>query len=132
MKELVSKTITGILVGDDEGSLMFETTTGPVLFEVEGDCCSSSWFSDVLGVEALLGQTVLSVEDNPMDGYNVEDGRGRQDSDQVYGWTIATAKGRATVAFRNSSNGYYGGSCGYSNRTPDTSEWKRITDDWNA
>ncbi len=64
---------------------------------------------------------------------------------QFYGYKITTDKGDATIEFRNSSNGYYGGSIGiagdhtYGNRqdgfmgaAQNVTNWKPITDDWSA
>ena len=53
MKELVGKTIQSVLVNADETRMRFVCDDGPVTFEVDGDCCSSSWFADVVGYQAL-------------------------------------------------------------------------------
>lgn len=109
MKELIGKKITGLRVNDDQTVLAFDTDQGAVYYIAYGDCCSESWFADITGVGALIGGTVRMVDEVKMDGYNVDDGRGRQESDQAYGYKITTDKGYADIVFRNSSNGYYGG-----------------------
>jgi len=110
MKELIGKTIRQILVSNDQQILVFFCDyRNFVAYEADGDCCSESWFADITGVEALIHCKVESVEEMPMEGYNVEDGRCRQDSDEAYGYKIKTNRGYADIVFRNSSNGYYGG-----------------------
>lgn len=139
MKELVGKTISGLSVNDDQSALRFDTKDGPITFNAVGDCCSQSWFADINGVDALIGGTVASVEEVGMDGYNVDDGRGRQEVDSAYGYKIATDKGNADVVFRNSSNGYYGGwltlgkdQYGHELESSADEKMTPITTDWSA
>jgi len=61
----------------------------------------------VIGVEALLGQKVLSVEERHLE--DPQDDRSHQDCDEVYSDVLNTAQGRCEIIYRNSSNGYYGG-----------------------
>jgi hypothetical protein len=142
MKELVGKTIQSVLVNADESRLRFVCDDGPLTFEVEGECCSNSWFADLIGYQALVGHRVADVHDveltegktPPLDVPSSDsltaNGRTRQGYDLLYGYVITTDAGRCTVAFRNSSNGYYGGSCGVT--TADDPSWKPIEDDWSA
>lgn len=124
IKQLEGKTINRILVSADEEALAFETDQGLVAFSTEGDCCSNSWFSDLTGVDALIGGKVIDAAEIEMPEYNVEDGRTRQEFDSAYGYKVVTDKGRAQIVFRNSSNGYYGGwMAAFS---------EEITDDWQA
>jgi hypothetical protein len=109
MKELLGKEVVSLSVSKDQSVLSFETKDGRVAFSAYGDCCSESWFADINGVHSLLNATVRSIEEMPLTDYNVEDGRCRQESDSAYGYKIHTNKGSASVIFRNSSNGYYGG-----------------------
>jgi hypothetical protein len=142
LKLLVGLTINKIEVDDDGQSyLRFWTNSGMMTYQADGDCCSESWFADMIGVQALIGGTVAAVAELPLPNYNVDDGRGRQDSDQAYGYQIITDKGSCDVIFRNSSNGYYGGDIflmtedqlnghnGY-NLIPHT--WVDIAEDWSA
>ena len=131
MKELVGKTIQGVRVSEDQHVLMFDTDNGVVAYETYGDCCSETWFADITGFAALIGGTVRSAEEIPLPEYNVEDGRGRQESDEAYGVKIITDKGYADIVYRNSSNGYYGGSIGLADMDHDTG-MSKITDDWRA
>ena len=136
LQELLGRTVTGLYVSDDQSLLVVTTDTGTLTFEAEGDCCSESWFADILGVEALLMHTVAAVEDVPLDDYNVKDGRGRQEEDAVYGHRLTTERGYADIIYRNSSNGYYGGwlnLVSYERDDPQNdARLKRILVDWRA
>lgn len=129
MKELVGKTILGISVNPIQSILAIETDQGNENYETYGGCCSETWFADITGVNALLGGTVISVED--MELPDNPDDRCRQEHDQFYGVKIITNKGYADIVYRNSSNGYYGGEIyGYKGEIPD--DMTAITDDWSA
>ena len=131
LKVLVGRRVDGLSVGDGETVLAFATDAGPIAFGAQGDCCSQSWFADITGVSCLLGSVVRSVETRDLTGYNVDDGRTRQESDAAYGFTVATDKGRCDVVFRCSSNGYYGGWIeSYDGVMP--SDMREIRDDWQA
>ena len=140
MKELVGNTVKKVLINEGEHVLAFITDNEEYIYEAGADCCSETWFADILGTNILIGNEVLSVEEisiDVLDDYNAEDGRCRQDYDKVYGYKITTTKGYCDVIFRNSSNGYYGGwieklgrptnyvtTCGYN--------FIEITEDWSA
>ena len=52
-----------------------------------------------------------------------------EDVMQYYGTVIDTLKGRCTIAFRNSSNGYYGGNLSWNEPTlgkNDHLSWKKV------
>lgn len=131
MKELIGKKISGLRINEDQSILVFDTDQGTVGYETYGDCCSESWFADITGVSAMIGGTVQAVEEVSMYDYNVEDGRTRQEYDEAYGYKLTTDKGYADIVFRNSSNGYYGGSIELLKR--ELSEgMTAIEDDWRA
>lgn len=109
MSGLVGRTIEAIYVGDDV--LCIDTDRGALGWRTEADCCSETWFADIIGTDTLIGGKVMSVADGtPPPDYNVEDGRGRQECDDAYSVYIETDRGVGIVIYRNSSNGYYGGS----------------------
>lgn len=87
--------------------------TEPIIYICEGDCCSETWFADIIGVQSLLQQEVIDVAEmsteKSLSNYNINDGRGRQEYDEVYGYRLMTRLGTCDFVFRNSSNGYYGG-----------------------
>jgi len=109
MKELIGKTIQKALINEDQSLIAFVTEVGNIYFIAQGDCCSETWFSDILNVTNIFNAKVTSVRSIELPEYNVEDGRTRQQYDSVYGYKLVSAKGETTVIFRNSSNGYYGG-----------------------
>lgn len=90
-------------------TLALSTDAGVLRYEVDADCCSESWFYRVLRADALVGGRVVAVLEGKTDDVDPEDGLGRQESDEVNGYSILTDKGVCEVTFRNSSNGYYGG-----------------------
>ena len=112
MKELIGHTLTGLTLSDDQTILTFHTTTGDVVYEAEGDCCSESWFAYLLG--DFTGE-VIAVEKKE----EREAEPSRQQVDAVYGYILTIKEPfrgrieRADVELRNSSNGYYGGWCTY-------------------
>jgi len=144
LEKLVGKTVTKILMAPGENYMQFVCANGDrLMFTTDADCCSETWFADIVGVEALLCSLVVSAEEVevPPLGDDDRDARSRQGYDSLYGFNIKTAKGQCDVVYRNSSNGYYGGSCevllnGETDRWHDTPEvsddWKEITEDFSA
>jgi hypothetical protein len=133
---MAGKTIQEIRLSEDETSLGFAFTDGSaVRWDTDADCCSETWFADIVGVEALIGRTIQRIEtiDMPAAGYDAKDGRGRQDEDEVYGLKIATERGLCDIVYRNSSNGYYGGTM-FAKRCEPTefSGWKPLLSDYGA
>jgi hypothetical protein len=110
MKELFEKHVHEVYVSDDQHSLFFvlDWREEIVEYPVSGDCCSESWWADIVGVDALLGQKVIGIEVVDMPEVP-DDGRTRQEHDLAYGYKLKTTKGYVDLVFRNSSNGYYGG-----------------------
>ena len=130
MNELIGKTVTGLRVNEDQSILAFDHPDGTsTSYATYGDCCSETWFADITGVSALLGGKVLEVENVELP--TVEDKRTRQEHDEFYGVKLRTDKGLADIVYRNSSNGYYGGSIDlHSGALPES--MTAITDDWQA
>lgn len=133
-EKLIGEQIVGIDVSDGDDSLRFRIEEGePVVWTVDGDCCSHSWWHDAYSLGQLRGSTVRSVSSldlpDPADQLD-EDGH-TGECIQAYGMVIVTDRGAAQLVFRNSSNGYYGGSC---HDGVDTGhKWREITaNDWQA
>lgn len=141
--------------------LKLHTDQGLVMFEVDGDCCSNSYFHDIVGTRKLLDNgPVIAVEEvdlQPGDpGYHDPDCPSTpysyggdalkspcgvaHDYLQVYGYRFVTehpffGEQSTVVAFRNDSNGYYGGwmrVCDnpYTFTNAERFEFQTITDDW--
>lgn len=71
------------------------------------DCCEYVYIDDIVGdLEDLVGVEILSAEES----YSYNEGEKASEHDESYTWTFykfATQKGRVTVKFYGSSNGYY-------------------------
>lgn len=135
LTDTIGYTVGGVVISSNQsdlGLVLLLEGKPPRSFclSTYGDCCSESWWADVIGVKQLLGARITDASDIPMP--QVEDDRSRQEVDQIYGIRICTDKGACDLVFRNSSNGYYGG--GY------TPIWGReissnptlLTEDWSA
>lgn len=72
----------------------------------EGGCCSSSWIENVEIIPGAVGSKVVSFTDNYTDTIDSPD----HECLQSYQTVISTAHGSISIEYRNSSNGYYGGS----------------------
>ena len=126
---LVGHRLLGLRVDPGEHNLQITTDAGSVLLETEGDCCSETWWADLVGVATALGQEITAVE--WVDMPEPTDDRSRQESDVAYGIRVSTTGGVLDLIFRNSSNGYYGGTCNVC-APVDASGWREITEDWQA
>jgi hypothetical protein len=109
LTRLVGKKIQRIAMS--EGELAFGTDQGLIAFQVEGDCCSHSYFYDFYGVEKLLvNGPVTEVGAVDIDESTVE----QHECTQAYGFKIISTSPvwgdqTSVFSFRNDSNGYYGG-----------------------
>ncbi len=112
MKELIGKKVLKIEIDKEKQHyLKFTTDSGEFLYFAEGDCCSESWFYGMNGVESLIGQVVKTVEQADLGV--VLNYIGRQEETEAYCIKITSTGGHTDIEFRNSSNGYYGGSVVY-------------------
>ena len=105
---LVGNTFEDLMVSKDQTSIRIYIKDGWFkTISTEGDCCSESWWADILGVQSAKGGKILEIKELEVETPN--DDRTRQEYDQAYGYELVTDKGVVTLVFRNSSNGYYGG-----------------------
>lgn len=119
--------------GQESDTLEIQTDAAPVVWAVEGDCCSHSAFTDVK-LDAVLGKKIAKVEEvesmvDPIfapenlrrfvekpwsdENWKLPEGaeEAPQESEQIYGVRITAEDGSVGfVIHRNWSNGYYGGS----------------------
>jgi hypothetical protein len=136
MKELLQEMVDRVYVSKGEEYIKFvrEWYNGHktlAIYGTEGDCCSETWFADIVGLDSLLHHEIVAIEVIPY--WEPEDNRTRQDSDKAYGYKLRTGSGITDIIFRNSSNGYYGGDIFLykGEKEPDV-EWVEITKDWSA
>ena len=127
VEPLRGKRILGVFVGDMD--ICFRCEDGDQLYRVDGDCCSESWFADLWDIQNLIGGTVISIREMPQSRYEIDEERCRQDYDYVCGIELYTEKGMATIIYRNSSNGYYGGWISKTNSFIDTN-LQKVKDNW--
>jgi len=109
---LVGKTIVAVLLADDRGAIRFVLDDGTdIIARCDGDCCSHTWIEDVLAPEAAIGKVHAADDMSLPEEFRVPTKTGNYEEEMAYyGFFIETDKGRCTLAYRNSSNGYYGGS----------------------
>lgn len=136
MKEfdgIVGRTLTAIRLDVAQEHLTLEFAAGEAVgFAVEADCCSETWFADIVNPELVLGQEITrcgEIELPAEPARLLDERRTRQECDQFYGFELVSAKGVCIVAYRNSSNGYYGGSI---MRSEPRTGGKLITADYSA
>ena len=116
MKEIFGKRINNVLISEGSTYLVFidnsyNNTFHP--YKTIGDCCSSSWFESITNIENIIGETIIGLEEKECYEINKKEIYDNHECIKVYGYTLKTVKGYCDIEFRNSSNGYYGGSCDY-------------------
>jgi hypothetical protein len=122
LNRLIGTTIYAILMNSKDPNeqyaaehtiLIFDTDKGTFAFETTGDCCSCSYFQEILNPEQILNKTITEVSTMELDKENparYEDKIDEQgDLTQFYGYKIRVEDGFCDLIFRNESNGYYGG-----------------------
>jgi hypothetical protein len=115
------------LYGDND-TLQFTTEFETLSYSCEGDCCSSSWFEHISGVEFLVGHTIVKTEDISLDSVTPEEEK-QHESLAQYGYRFTTDKGYFEIDMRNSSNGYYGGYITGPNKIEEAN-CSKIENDW--
>lgn len=112
MKELLENRISYIYMDKEKECLVFMDNWCDQFwaYATEAECCSTTWFESINNPENMINEKIIGIEVKPE-----KDCDSSSDDDVIvaYGYTIKTAKGYTDIEFRNSSNGYYGGSCHY-------------------
>lgn len=109
-EKLIGNRIVELKIADS--SIVFQLENYSLIaYSVSGDCCSQSWFSDILNFNSVRNKVIHHLEEpEGLKDYNIADGRCRDCYDEVYGVTLVAEDGsKCDIYFRNSSNGYYGG-----------------------
>ena len=106
--DMIGKKIEACYINTSRDTMMWKVDGKWYRIDAYGDCCSTSWFEHCDNVDALVGGTLVSVEN--VGGYSSEtdDGYGEIKVDMI---KFTTDKGYSTLEFRNESNGYYSGWC---------------------
>lgn len=103
--------IENVVIADSR-LLLVATSGHQVEVELDGDCCSRSFFDDCSKMDArgLMGERLMSIEDVGRDAPDPDPVPHQDDSQEYHALIIRTDKQSITVDWRNESNGYYGGS----------------------
>lgn len=91
MKELLGKVIKSARVNDDQSVLVFNTDDGDMVYQTEAECCSETWFSDILNLSNVIGNKITNVRWLELDDAG-ENNRSRQQYDRVYGFALDSEK----------------------------------------
>lgn len=122
MFTLGGKVINSVKISEGEQYILFTRLYEEgFLFEAVGDCCSETWYSDIIGLHNLINREIYGVE--ILELPEPQDDRSRQEYDEAYGVRLKTVKGHCDIIYRNSSNGYYGG---WSEQVKDLKRYKEI------
>lgn len=120
--------------GDYHDNIQFGTDSGPIAYVSSGDCCSTSFFSEIFGADKIIGKKVTDVKKIELEEGEAPKGIASEDAnEQVYGIRIYAGEDACTIIFRNHSNGYYGGyiDSGTPMKDSEKKVWN-IKIDWSA
>lgn len=105
---LVGRKVISALINDEKDLVILDTDKGKVELTWDGDCCAVCYLANVSGVEALIGHTILEVENSEWKDIS-KDGP-YDDVLESMGSKVKTTGGYVTFESRVDHNGYYGGS----------------------
>lgn len=96
---------------DAERTVLHLNDGNRVSLRLEGDCCSSSYFTDAAQFQELVGALIGYVEERgERDGMTPETYPGDDGETKWSFLVFVTDRGHITIDWRNDSNGYYFGS----------------------
>lgn len=117
--DIVGRQLASVEVSPDRERLKLTFMDGLTdIYQTEGDCCSETWIEHLTVPPDIEGATITSITTDPYDGRVAtpeQEAESRAHHEYidvllVYQSVIATDRGEVIVEYRNSSNGYYGGS----------------------
>jgi len=133
----IGKTITKVELTSCDHGIRLHFSDGTVAAgKTDGDCCSYTWIEHVSLPAMGFPATITDWRDLDLDRADQDD-----DGDVIafYGLEIVTDRGSLVIDYRNSSNGYYGGSLewgddghyygGVHDQNIPTGEWVELTED---
>jgi hypothetical protein len=114
---LVGRVIVSTRLSPDGSTITLFTDDEQLIGTCCVECCSETWIEEVINLDALIDSPILDVQELDLPGHlRVPTRTGHfEDVMQYYGLQITTAKGACVIAYRNSSNGYYGGNLAWDN-----------------
>lgn len=126
---LLGNRVKTILVSPDQEELVFKLHNGcDIVLITKADCCSETWFADIIGVSSLLDELITGVSILP--------DTCPDDDHTAHGFTLSTQKGITTIAYHNRRHDYYGGECtaliALKYNKDNLRGFKKITKDWSA
>lgn len=125
---LRNKTIIRVMIDPDHENLVFvDSEHTPYSYGCYGDCCSHTWIEHISNLDQLVGATIVSVEPVDMPEIPAEQ---QHEQDVAYGQRFNTDKGYCLIEYRNSSNGYYGGSLKFNGNHSPTKNMLPLTEDF--
>jgi len=95
-------------LAEDQKAILFVTDRGEIIARCDADCCSYTWVEHIELPALGFPATVIAIADLDLPGS--DNNHPEHDCLQVYGLKITTDRGDIIIDYRNSSNGYYGGS----------------------
>lgn len=131
---IVGKELVGIAVEQGGDRLILAFMDGSYrCVAVEGDCCSHSYWHEILGAKGCYGGVVTTVRELEMSKV-LDPEYGAMDEDiKAYGYAVDTTLGSVRFVFRNESNGYYGGWACDEDGDKTFSDWTYVdSNDWTA
>lgn len=103
--------VKGFEVKDDASEVILVLEDGRrVYLTLEGDCCSTSHFTDPKQFQDLVGTTIHTVEDREGQSHNNLPEPEGACSISWHFLVFTTSAGHVTIDWHNDSNGYYDGS----------------------
>jgi len=112
-KPLIGQPLASVETIDEGEAVRFSLLDGRTLtYDAYGDCCSHSWV-EYLTAPDILGVAITDVSEPELPHYPaspVLHDTDDYETIKVYHTAFHTERGLILVEYRNSSNGYYGGS----------------------
>ena len=129
----VGKTIDNVFINQDLTAFKFIFADATEIFlNTDADCCSETWVEHINNFEYAVGATIEETKTTDL-GYAIPT---RQECDQLYSATIVCTRNEyprrveLDIEFRNSSNGYYGGSIEWDSNSYGKNEWTELKEDF--
>ncbi len=110
-KDLLGKTLTRIVVNEEEAEIVLTTSCGKTYrYQHDQDCCESVDIEDINGdLEDLLNEPLLVAEES-VSSDETPEGVTPPEYEESFTWTFykfATKKGHVVIRWFGVSNGYY-------------------------